>query len=237
EVKADAGPDSSATVLTLPDLPSQSQSAVYFLKLALTDPAGKQVSSNFYWLPAKLAVLDWDNTPDSAFTPVKTFEDLTMLNKLPNIKLQASATRERSAARDQVRVSLHNPSKNLAFLIHVGIRTSGSREEILPVLWEDNYLTLMPGESKTISARYLTKASLQKPLELVVDGWNVEVTTIAIRDSVCSYGGPTFQHRVQPDGNENLFYAVYNVRKMRAVRRCGNKICRKVAKVHAIPRQ
>src|SRR5208337_4147872 len=182
EVKADAVPDSSATVLTFPDLPSQSQSAVYFLKLALTDPAGKQVSSNFYWLPAKLAVLDWDNTPDSAFTPVKTFEDLTMLNKLPNIKLQASATRERSAARDQVRVSLHNPSKNLAFLIHVGIRTSGSREEILPVLWEDNYLTLMPGESKTISARYLTKASLQKPLELVVDGWNVEVTTIAIKD-------------------------------------------------------
>jgi len=182
EVKADAGPDSSATVLTLPDLPSQSQSAVYFLKLALTDSAGKEVSSNFYWLPAKLAVIDWDNTPDSAFTPVKTFEDLTALNQLPNIKLQASARREKSTADDQVRVSLRNSSKSLAFQVHVGIRTSGSTEEILPVLWEDNYLNLMPGESKTLMARYLSKDALKKPAELVVDGWNIEASTIAIKD-------------------------------------------------------
>jgi exo-1,4-beta-D-glucosaminidase len=37
EAKADAGPDSSATVLTLPDFFSQSESAIYFLKLALTE--------------------------------------------------------------------------------------------------------------------------------------------------------------------------------------------------------
>ena len=182
EAKADAGPDSSATVLTLPDFFSQSESAIYFLKLALTDSAGKEVSSNFYWLPAKLAVIDWDNTPDSAFTPVKTFEDLTALNKLPNIKLQVSAKREKSAANEQVRVTLHNPSKSLAFQVHVGIRTSGSTEEILPVLWQDNYLTLMPGEFKTLTARYLSKDALKKPAVLVVDGWNIEASTIAIRE-------------------------------------------------------
>lgn len=181
KLKVDAGPDSSATVLTLPDPPSQSQSAVYFVKLALTDSAGKEVSSNFYWLPAKLAVIDWDNTPDSAFTPVKTFEDLTALNKLPNIKLQASATREKTAAHDRVRVRLHNPTKNLAFQVHMGIRTSGSTEEILPVLWEDNYLALMPGESKTLIARFLSKDALKKPAVLVVQGWNIEANTIAIK--------------------------------------------------------
>jgi exo-1,4-beta-D-glucosaminidase len=181
-VKVDAGPDSSATVLTLPDFSSQSPSAVYFLKLELADSSGKEVSSNFYWLPAKLAVIDWDNTPDSAFTPVKTFEDLTALNKLPNIKLQGSATREKTAANDQVRVSLRNPSTSLAFQVHVGIRASGSTEEILPVLWEDNYLTLIPGESRTLTARYLSKDALKKPLELVVDGWNIEAATIAIKD-------------------------------------------------------
>jgi len=181
-VKADAGPDSSATVLTLPDFSSQSQSAVYFLKLALTDSAGKEVSSNFYWLPAKPAVIDWDNTPDSAFAPIKTFEDLTALNKLPNIKLQASATRKKTAAKREVRVILHNPSKSLAFQVHVGIRTSGATEEILPVLWGDNYLALLPGESKTITARYLWKDAPNEPLELIVDGWNIEATTIAIKD-------------------------------------------------------
>jgi exo-1,4-beta-D-glucosaminidase len=181
-VKTDAGPDSSSTVLTLPDLPSQSQGSAYFLKLALTDPAGKEVSSNFYWLPATLAVIGWDNTPDSAFTPVKTFEDLTALNKLPNIKLQASAAREKTVANDQVRVSLHNPSKSLAFQVHVGIRTSGSAEEILPVLWEDNYVTLLPGESRTLMARYLSKDAIKKRAELVVEGWNVEASILAIKD-------------------------------------------------------
>jgi len=182
EVKADAGPDSSTTVLTLPDLSAQSRSLVYFVKLALTDSAGKEVSSNFYWLPAKRAVIDWDNTPDSAFTPVKTFEDLTALNKLPNIRLQASATREKTVANDQVGVRLHNPSKSLAFQVHVGIRPSGSAEEILPVLWEDNYLTLMPGESRTVTARYLSKDALKRPVELIVDGWNIERATVAIRN-------------------------------------------------------
>ncbi|MGO9538973.1 MAG: glycosyl hydrolase 2 galactose-binding domain-containing protein [Terriglobales bacterium] len=182
EVKADAGPDSSTTALTLPDFSAQSPSTLYFVKLVITDAAGKEVSSNFYWLPAKSAVIDWDNTPDSAFTPVKSFEDLTALNKLPSVKLQLSATREKTGANDQVRVSLHNPSKSLAFQVHVGIRNSGSAEEILPVLWEDNYLTLLPGESRTLTARYLGKDALKKSAELVVDGWNVEASTIAIKD-------------------------------------------------------
>ncbi len=126
-------------------------------------------------------MIDWDNTPDSAFTPVKTFEDLTALNNLPSIKLQASAARAKSATNDQVNVTLHNPSQSLAFQVHVGIRASGSTEEILPVLWEDNYLTLLPGESRTVTARYLSKSVLKGPVELVVDGWNIEATTIAIR--------------------------------------------------------
>jgi len=182
EVKTNAGPDSAATVLTLPNFSAQSRSTVYFLRLTLIDSADKEISSNFYWLPAKLAVIDWDNTPDSAFTPVKTFEDLTALNKLPIVKLEASVTREKNAANDQVRVSLHNPSKSLAFQVHLGIRLSGSAEEILPVLWEDNYLTLLPGESRTLTARYLGKDALKKPAELVVGGWNVEASTITIKD-------------------------------------------------------
>jgi exo-1,4-beta-D-glucosaminidase len=55
-------------------------------------------------------------------------------------------------------------------------------DEILPVLWEDNYVTLMPGESRTLTARYLSKDALKKPAELVVDGWNIKASTIAIKD-------------------------------------------------------
>jgi exo-1,4-beta-D-glucosaminidase len=179
QAKLDAGPDSTSTVLTLPDFPAPGN-AVYFLKLSLADSAGKDVSSNFYWLPAKLAVIDWDNTPDSAFTPIKTFEDLTALNKLPPVQLQASAAREK-ATGSQIRVELHNPTKSLAFQVHLGIRLSGSEEEILPVLWDDNYLSLLPGESRTVTVRYLGKDALSKPVVVAVDGWNIAPSTVAVK--------------------------------------------------------
>jgi len=40
----------------------------------------------------------------------------------------------------------------------------------------------MPGEFKTLTARYLSKDALKKPAVLVVDGWNIEASTIAIRE-------------------------------------------------------
>ena len=49
---------------------------------------------------------------------------------------------------DQVRVTIHNPTKNLAFQVHLGIRGANSEEEILPVLWEDNYISLLPRRIK-----------------------------------------------------------------------------------------
>ena len=93
------------------------------------------------------------------------------------MRLSATAKIEGS---DQVRVTIHNPTKNLAFQVHVGIRGANSEDEILPVLWEDNYISLMPGQSKTLTARYLKKDVLGKNATLVVDGWNVEPVTARV---------------------------------------------------------
>ena len=147
------------------------------MKLAIHDGAGKEVSSNFYWLPAKLSAMAWDKVTDTAFAPIGTFEDLTALNQLPKVHLNATA---KIKSEDQVRVTLRNPSKNLAFQVHVGIRGTNSEDEILPVLWEDNYVSLLPGESKVIAAHYLKKGLLGKKPMLVVDGWNIEPTTVVL---------------------------------------------------------
>jgi exo-1,4-beta-D-glucosaminidase len=67
---------------------------------------------------------------------------------------------------------LHNSSDHLAFQVHLAIRDSHSEEEILPVLWEDNYVSLMPDESKAIAARFLKIKALKRDATLVIDGWN-----------------------------------------------------------------
>ena len=177
DAKLNADPDSSTNVMTLPPFPPEPASTVYFVKLTVLDAAKKEVSSNFYWLPAKLSTIAWDKVKDTAFAPIATFEDLTALQQLPRVRLSATAKIEGS---DQVRVTIHNPTKNLAFQVHVGIRGANSEDEILPVLWEDNYISLMPGQSKTLTARYLKKDVLGKNATLVVDGWNVEPVTARV---------------------------------------------------------
>ena len=87
---------------------------------------------------------------------------------------------ERSPKSDHVRVTLHNPSTQLAFQVHLGVSRAESDDEVLPVLWEDNYLQLMPGESKEISARYLKQGVLGERATLRVEGWNVEPVTVSL---------------------------------------------------------
>jgi exo-1,4-beta-D-glucosaminidase len=180
ETKVDLDADTSKQVLTIPPFPVEPAATVYFVKLALRDQDGKELSSNFYWLPAKLSKLDWDKTPDTAFTPIATFEDMTALNHLPRFRLEATAKIEKSMNGARTCVILHNPSQNLAFQVHVGILKANSEEEILPVLWEDNYLELMPGESRELTARYLKTDAVGKDATLKVGGWNIEPVTVSL---------------------------------------------------------
>jgi exo-1,4-beta-D-glucosaminidase len=180
EATIDVEADSSTRALTLPPLPSEPAATVYFLVLTLRDPAGKELSSNFYWLPTRPSTMAWDEVEDTAYAPVATFEDMTALNRLPKVRLEAAARYEGDAAADRVHVTLRNPSPNLAFQVHVGVRRVGEGEEVLPVLWEDNYVALMPGESKSLTARYLEKGALGEGATLVVDGWNVSPLTVPI---------------------------------------------------------
>jgi exo-1,4-beta-D-glucosaminidase len=180
ESKADVEADSAKQVLTLPPFPAEPGAATYFVRLSLRDKSGKEISSNFYWFPARLSTLAWDKTPDTAFTPIATFEDLTALNSLPQVRLQAAAKFEKAEGSDRVRVTIENPGRSLAFQVHVGVRKAHSEDEILPVLWDDNYVSLLPGESKVMTARYLEGGAVGSGASVLVDGWNVEPAEIAV---------------------------------------------------------
>jgi exo-1,4-beta-D-glucosaminidase len=180
EAKAEVPPDGATRVLTLPPFPA-SDGAVYFVKLSLRAAGGREVSSNFYWLPAKPSAIDWDKVTDTASAPIKSHEDLTALARLPAVKLTAAAAWRRAQGRDRVTVTVRNPTRQLAFQVHLGVRPAGSEDEVLPVLWEDNYLSLLPGESRTVTAEYLPSTALGKGATLVVDGWNAESLTVPLR--------------------------------------------------------
>jgi exo-1,4-beta-D-glucosaminidase len=70
-------------------------------------------------------------------------------------------------------VALENPSKSLAFFVRLKLDKEPGGEEILPVIWQDNYISLLPGEKRDLTATYrATELGGAKPV-VEVTGWNV----------------------------------------------------------------
>ncbi len=167
----DAASDSTQKILTLPDV--QGLSATYFLVLRLEDGSGKLVGSNFYWLSTKAETIDWTNSTWYT-TPTASYADFTALSQLPKVKLNVSERSERKNDEAVTHVTIENPTKSLAFFVRLKLDKSKGGEEILPVIWQDNYISLLPGEKREIIAAYRTaELGAAKPA-IEVSGWNVE---------------------------------------------------------------
>ena len=188
ESRLDLDADSLERVATIPAAAADPSSPVDFLELTLRDPAGALVTSNFYWLSRSPARIDWaktktfddDGAGSTIYAPVSSFDDFTALARLPRLRLRASATIA-AGSEPAVRVQIQNPGDSLAFQVRLGIYRPGEDSEILPVLWDDNYFALLPGETREIAAHYLSPGAFEGGLELRVAGWNIEPLTIPLR--------------------------------------------------------
>jgi exo-1,4-beta-D-glucosaminidase len=148
-------------------------SPTYFLVLRLEDSAGKLVGSNFYWLSAKPETLDWGKS-NWYTTPTSSFADFTALSTLPKLKLKYTTRAEHKGEESVTHVSLENPGKALAFFVRLKVTKGAKGEEVLPVVWEDNYISLLPGEKRELSATYRTSALGGAKAMVEVSGWNLE---------------------------------------------------------------
>jgi exo-1,4-beta-D-glucosaminidase len=147
----------------------------YFVSLYLNDASGREVSSNFYWLSQKPDVLDWEKG-DAYYTPQNSFADFSDLKKLPPVKLEVSASYKSEGPEGVARVIVRNPGSNLAFFIHLEVVNGDNSEELLPVRWEDNFFSLLPGERRTVTAKYAKWNSRHVKPVVRLDGWNVTKT-------------------------------------------------------------
>jgi exo-1,4-beta-D-glucosaminidase len=144
-------------ILFKPELPEE-LSDIYFLKLSLTDKAGKEISSNFYWLSAK--------GDDSA--------DFKGLSQLPSVEIKVTPgqiTKENGKLK--LAVEFSNPSSAIAFGLNPKLLSISTKEPILPIFWQDNYFALMPGEKRTIEMHVDASQVTEKNVLFRLDGWNI----------------------------------------------------------------
>ena len=162
----DVGADGSVKAFQIPELPGLTPT--WFLALTLDDASGRSVSRNVYWLSTKPDVLAWDKS-QWYYTPLTQYADFRGLQQLAPAEVKASVRFESGRAR----VELENPSKALAFFVHLAVRRGAAGEEVLPVLWDDNYVTLLPGEKRELAARYAPMDLGGARPVVTLDGWNV----------------------------------------------------------------
>lgn len=117
---------------------------VNFLKLTAVDAYGKTLSENLYWL---------NNT-----------NDFKALNNLPVPMLEVVA--KPTNKKGQYKVVASNTGKSIAFMVALKFVGKESRQEILPCLWSDNYLSLLPGEIKTVTVD-VDKSDLMNLLPMI----------------------------------------------------------------------
>jgi exo-1,4-beta-D-glucosaminidase len=186
----DVDADGVRKVLQIPEVPSNVKPTVYFVQLKLKDATGRLLSSNFYWLPTKKPEFDWEKT-SLVYTPTISYEDMTVLSNLPKTHLKATAHLRRAKDGASVQVRLKNTSAALAFQVRLAVETGKAGEEILPVLWEDNYVSLLPGEERVIAARFPSGHSIGSRLTLKISGWNIETETRIIGGGSVPWRGVT----------------------------------------------
>ncbi|HEX7411514.1 MAG TPA: hypothetical protein VF298_05165 [Bacteroidales bacterium] len=125
-------------------------SPVFFVRCQLFDKSGKLVVDNTYWKSQK----DDDVGPqkNDYYTTLQQekWSDMTALNSMPAVKVEIEAQQKKVGAETHVTIRLHNPSSHIAFFERVTVSETKDGNEILPIKYSDNYVTVFPGETAEI---------------------------------------------------------------------------------------
>jgi exo-1,4-beta-D-glucosaminidase len=163
--------------------PTQAQT--YFVELLLTR-AGEVVDRNVYWLSTQQDVVNWRKTRGNPQATMSRYGNLTQLRSLAPATVNVTASTHPDAVADgndtETDVTITNTSTNptVAFFLRADVRrgpapgvSAAGDNEVLPITWSDNDLTLWPGESETLCATYKRGALGGASPVVSVFGWNV----------------------------------------------------------------
>jgi hypothetical protein len=125
---------------------------VVLIKLELRNAAGELLSDNFYWLGPRS-------------------ESYQALTRMPAATINATSTWKRAGDTAQLTVRLQNSGQTAALATKLTLLdTQGQR--ILPAYYSDNYISLLPGESREVKIEYAVSAAQGTPA-IALRGWNL----------------------------------------------------------------
>jgi exo-1,4-beta-D-glucosaminidase len=176
----------SVPAATTPPTPART----YFVELVLR--RGRAVvDRNVYWLSTQSDAVDWTKTIGNPQATMTGWADLKGLRDLPAATVASTAsTHAAGRGESETDVTITNTSQTsaAAFFLRADLRRgnlagtpAGGGDEVLPVQWSDDDITLWPGESQTLHVRYRTAALRGAAPVVTLSGFNVSPHQIAAR--------------------------------------------------------
>lgn len=146
---------------------------VYLVRCQMTDAAGKVLAENVYWDSSTGDDVGPSSNDVQFQVKWERLADMTALNTMPSARVAVAGTYEDVNGETHAHIKISNNSKRIAFFLRAEMSAEASGNEILPIRYDDNYITVFPNESRTIEA--LVDTSLltgHKPI-LKLAGYNV----------------------------------------------------------------
>ncbi|WP_100314324.1 glycoside hydrolase family 2 protein [Thermoflavifilum aggregans] len=148
----------------------------YFLILTLRNNQHQEISHNVYVLSSKPDLLD-EKKSTWYVTPQSQYADFTALQNLPTVQLQVDKYVVTRGDTTWTTVTFINSTPHVAFMVYAELyrhdQAHASQTPVVPVFWDDNYITLLPGEKRTIKGWVFTKDLQGSKPDIQITGWNV----------------------------------------------------------------
>ncbi len=171
-------------------------SGIQFIRTTVKDTAGKELADNFTWINR---------------TNAQEYGELAKLKAVDITATEPVFTEENGVVTGKV--TLTNESDTPALTIRLKT-LNGQGERVLPVYYDDNYISLMPGESRTISFEFERDYLPEGDPTMAVEGWNVNSAIIReIDDSSDVMLGDVDQNG-RVEANDALLALQYAVKKI-----------------------
>ena len=146
-------------------------SPVFFVRCMVKDASDRVLAENVYWASNSDDDLGSPKDYDQFKTQLAQWADFSALNGLPAVTVAASGVVSTAEGMEAASVTLKNDSSHVAFFVRAEVTSGG--EEILPISYDDNYITLFPHETRKLTARFRRGEHSSGPLSLRVEGYNV----------------------------------------------------------------
>ena len=145
---------------------------VSFMFLTLKDKKGNEVARNEYCLSPVDDIHNWKRY-NWIRIRLSQHADYKALADLGQATLNAVASTE----GETVKVKVTNTSDKVAFFVRMALKDAEG-QMVTPAFWNENFISLKPGESRIYTCR--TGAPAQGQFNVELSGWNIAPATLSL---------------------------------------------------------